>query len=60
MPVLRSRDFGDLYIQTTVETPQNLTRKQRELLTEFDKESSNKTQPEASGFFAKMKDFFDL
>ena len=60
MPVLRSRDFGDLYIQTTVETPQNLTRKQRELLAEFDKESSNKTHPESAGFFSKMKDFFDL
>ena len=32
MPVLRSRDFGDLYIQPIVETPQNLTRRQRELL----------------------------
>ena len=48
MPVLRSRDVGDLYIQATVETPQNLTRRQRELLTEFETESSNKTHPEAS------------
>ena len=59
MPVLRSRDVGDLYIQATVETPQNLTRRQRELLAEFDAESSTTTQPEASGFFAKMKDFFE-
>jgi molecular chaperone DnaJ len=59
MPVLRSRDVGDLYIQTTVETPQNLTRRQRELLAEFEAESSHKTQPEASGFFSKMKDFFE-
>lgn len=59
MPVLRSRDVGDLYIQATVETPQNLTRRQRDLLTEFESESSHKTQPEASGFFAKMKDFFE-
>lgn len=59
MPVLRSRDVGDLYIQATVETPQNLTRRQRELLAEFEAESSNKTQPEASGFFSKMKDFFE-
>ena len=36
MPVLRSREFGDLYIQLNVETPQNLTRRQRELLAEFD------------------------
>jgi molecular chaperone DnaJ len=59
MPVLRSRDFGDLYIQANVETPQNLTRRQRELLSEFEAESSHKTQPESSGFFAKMKEFFE-
>jgi len=59
MPVLRSRDTGDLYIQATVETPQNLTKRQRELLAEFEAESSTRTHPEASGFFAKMKDFFE-
>ena len=59
MPILRSRDFGDLHIQAVVETPQSLTRRQRELLMEFDKESSSATQPESSGFFAKVKDFFE-
>jgi len=59
MPVLRSRDFGDLYIQAVVETPQNLTRRQRELLVEFETESSQKTHPESAGFFAKMKEFFE-
>jgi molecular chaperone DnaJ len=59
MPVLRTRDFGDLYIQAVVETPQNLTRRQRELLSEFEAESSTKTHPESAGFFAKMKDFFE-
>ena len=37
----------------------NLTRRQRELLAEFDAESSKETQPESAGFFAKVKDFFD-
>jgi molecular chaperone DnaJ len=59
MPVLRARDFGDLYIQANVETPQNLTHRQRELLMEFEAESSHKTQPESSGFFARMKEFFE-
>ncbi|WP_374310336.1 molecular chaperone DnaJ [Methylocella sp.] len=59
MPVLRSRDVGDLYIHVDVETPQNLTKRQRELLAEFDSESSTTTHPEASGFFARMKDFFE-
>ena len=58
MPVLRSRDVGDLYIQATVETPQSLTKRQRELLAEFEAESSSKTHPESSGFFGRMKDFF--
>jgi molecular chaperone DnaJ len=58
MPVLRSRDVGDLYIQAQVETPQSLTRRQRELLAEFEKESSAQTQPESEGFFQKMKGFF--
>ncbi len=59
MPVLRSSDVGDLYIQMQVETPQNLTRRQRELLAEFDKESSGATHPESAGFFGRMKEFFD-
>ncbi len=58
MPVLRSRQTGDMYVQVVVETPQNLTKKQQELLAEFEKLSSGATQPEASGFFAKVKDFF--
>lgn len=58
MPVLRSREVGDLYIQATVETPQNLTKRQRELLAEFEALSSTKTHPESAGFLAKMKDFF--
>ncbi|MEN3929787.1 molecular chaperone DnaJ [Microvirga sp. W0021] len=59
MPVLRSRTTGDLYIQVVVETPQKLTKRQRELLKEFNAESSKDTNPECSGFFARMKDFFD-
>jgi molecular chaperone DnaJ len=58
MPVLRSRQMGDMYVQVVVETPQNLTKKQQELLVEFEKLSSGNTQPEAEGFFAKVKDFF--
>jgi molecular chaperone DnaJ len=56
MPVLRGRDMGDLHVQLSVETPQNLTKRQRELLTEFEQESSHHTHPEATGFFARMKE----
>jgi molecular chaperone DnaJ len=59
MPVLRSRETGDMYVQIMVETPQNLTKRQKELLAEFDKQSSTATHPESAGFFAKVKEFFD-
>lgn len=58
MPVLRSRQTGDMYVQVVVETPQNLTKRQQDLLAEFEKLSSGETQPEAAGFFTKVKDFF--
>ena len=58
MPVLRTREHGDMYVQVLVETPQKLTKRQRDLLAEFEKLSSKETQPEADGFFAKVKDFF--
>jgi molecular chaperone DnaJ len=58
MPVLRSKQAGDMYVQVVVETPQNLTKRQRELLAEFDKLSSKDTQPESAGFFARVKDLF--
>jgi len=56
--VLRQKQSGDMYVQVRVETPQNLTKRQRELLAEFEKLSSHETQPEAAGFFGKVKDFF--
>src|SRR6202042_2350783 len=59
MPVLRSRQSGDMYVQVMVETPQKLTKKQRDLLAEFDRLSSAETQPESAGFFGKVKDFID-
>ena len=58
MPVLRSKQLGDMYVQVTVETPQNLTKRQRELLTEFQKLSSNENNPESAGFFGRVKEFF--
>jgi molecular chaperone DnaJ len=59
MPVLRQSQMGDLYIQVAVETPQNLSRRQRELLEEFEQLSSKENSPQSSGFFSRMKDFFE-
>jgi molecular chaperone DnaJ len=58
MPVLRSHQSGDMYIQVTVETPVNLSRRQRELLREFDREARNNS-PESEGFFAKARAFWE-
>ena len=59
MPVLRSKATGDLYVQVEVETPKNLTRKQKELLREFEKASTQTTSPEASGFLSRVKAFWE-
>ncbi|HMN52268.1 MAG TPA: molecular chaperone DnaJ [Xanthobacteraceae bacterium] len=58
MPVLRSRARGDMVVQVVVETPQKLTKRQKELLREFDRESTKDTHPESAGFFAKVRDLF--
>jgi molecular chaperone DnaJ len=59
MPVLRSKQLGDLYIQVEVETPKNLTRKQRDLLKSFEEASNPDTSPASTGFFARVRDFFE-
>jgi molecular chaperone DnaJ len=59
MPVLRSKQQGDLYIQVEVETPKNLSSKQRELLKAFEDASSSNTSPASTGFFARVKEFFE-
>jgi molecular chaperone DnaJ len=58
MPIMRSSQHGDMYIEITVETPVNLTAKQKELLREFEKAGSTKTSPETEGFFSKVKEMF--
>ncbi|MCB1652082.1 MAG: molecular chaperone DnaJ [Alphaproteobacteria bacterium] len=64
MPVLGSDASGDLYIETFVETPVNLSKKQQEMLKQLDEEFSaenggRKHSPEASGFFGKVREFWD-
>ena len=59
MPVLRTKDFGDLYVQLDVETPQSLSKRQRELLEEFERESTRENSPTSEGFFAKLKSIFE-
>ena len=58
MSVLRSPARGDLYIQVMVETPVKLTKKQEELLREFEKAGKDGHHPESEGFFAKVKELW--
>ncbi|TLP47111.1 MULTISPECIES: molecular chaperone DnaJ [Cohaesibacter] len=59
MPVLRSAQYGDMYIQVDVETPRKLTKRQKELIMEFDELAHADNHPGSDGFFAKVKDFFE-
>ena len=60
MSVLRSHQRGDMYIQAEVETPVDLTRKQRELLQEFEAAGGGRSHsPESEGFFTKVKELWD-
>ena len=59
MPALRSVSFGDMIITLNVEIPKNLSQKQKELLKEFDQQSNKENIPESTGFFDKVKDFWD-
>ena len=60
MTVLRSAARGDMFVQVTVETPVNLSRKQQELLREFDGEGGEERHsPESHGFFDKVKELWE-
>ncbi len=63
MPPLRhgagmQADYGDMLIEMSVETPVNLTSRQKELLREFDTIQADNS-PQTSGFFQKIKGFWD-
>jgi len=58
MPALRGGGPGDMFIELAVETPVNLTSKQKELLREFE-DLSSENNPESSSFFSSVKSFWD-
>ncbi|MCC9621131.1 molecular chaperone DnaJ [Thalassospira sp. MA62] len=59
MTVLRSQSRGDMFVEVSVETPVNLTARQKELLEEFDEISREEgSSPESEGFFSKMKEIW--
>jgi molecular chaperone DnaJ len=58
VPALRGGAIGDMFIELAVETPVNLTSRQRELLEEFEKLSED-NNPESKSFFSSVKSFWD-
>jgi molecular chaperone DnaJ len=59
MSVLRSSQRGDMYITAVVETPVNLTKRQQELLREFEKAGNEGSHPQSEGFFAKVRELWE-
>jgi len=59
MPALNGSGVGDMVIQVAVETPVNLSKKQKDLLEEFARTQTGETSPESTGFFGKLKDMWD-
>jgi len=59
MPIIRNKDYGDLYIQIVTEVPVHLTKEQKNILEEFKKLEDTKTNPSIKNFFEKAKSFWN-
>ncbi len=59
MSIMRSSSRGDMYVHAVVETPRSLSKKQKDLLKEFDQQANAKTSPESESFFSKVKELWD-
>ena len=58
MPIIRNKDYGDLYIRAVTEVPVSLTKEQKNLLEQFKKLEDTKTNPSIKNFFEKAKRFW--
>ena len=59
VPAIRHGGTGDLICQVKIETPVNLSAKQKKILQEFSASCGEKQYPESDSFFSKMKSFFE-
>ena len=61
MTVLRQKGRGDMYVEIGVEIPVNLTKKQKEILKEFENEggTSKNHSPKSQSFFKKLKEVWE-
>ena len=58
MPVLRRNVFGDLYIRAVTQVPTSLSKRQKEILEEFNSIERSKPDPVIKSFFEKAKKFW--
>jgi len=58
MPILRRNIFGDLYIRIVTQVPTSLSKRQKEILEEFNELETNKPDPAIKSFFEKAKKFW--
>ena len=58
MPAIKTSQKGDMFIEMAVETPVNLTVRQKELLEEFEQLSED-NNPETNSFFSSVKTFWE-
>ena len=56
---LNGRGKGDQYVKVTIEVPKNLSKRQKDILQEFDGQSSEKNYQNRKGFFNKLKELFE-
>ncbi len=59
MPILKRNVYGDLYIRIVTEVPTSLTKRQKELLSEFKTLEDTKSNPLIKSFFEKAKKFWN-
>jgi molecular chaperone DnaJ len=59
MSRLNQKGRGDLFVEIGVETPVNLTARQKELLREFCAAGGDEKCPQSQGFFDRAKKFWD-
>ncbi|MEG1428060.1 MAG: DnaJ C-terminal domain-containing protein, partial [Oscillospiraceae bacterium] len=55
---LHSKNRGDQFVQITVEVPKNISKRQKDILRDFDSASEDKNYQKQKSFFGKIKDIF--
>jgi molecular chaperone DnaJ len=58
MPIIRSDDYGDLYLETNVIIPESLSKEQKDLLEKFKSLEDLNNNSEIKSFISKAKKFW--